>query len=322
MRAARLVSRRKIDFLEIPYPDPIVDDEVKIKVEEFSICGSDIYLEYDAGLLEEQYPLTPGAPSHESAGTVVESRDPSYKVGQRVIVIPRDVAGMQEYLVQTKDKLIKIPDWGNLSEWVMCQHSGTVLFSAKQWGNIAGKTIAILGQGGIGLSFTMLAAKQGAKTITGLDLEGYRLKKSLDYGATHSINPTNEDLLGISDEITKGAGYDIVVDASGNVSGLDICVDLVRKGGKVISFSFTPEDDMTFNHRKWMMKNVQLISTALAQTNEPIKEIKEMVDYKISGWMDPGVLKTHQWSWKQVQEAFELYRLRQDNVIKISLSID
>ena len=108
MRAARLVSRRKIDFLEIPDPDPIVDEEVKIKVEEISICGSDIYLEYDADLPEEQYPLTAGAPSHECVGTVVESRDPSYKVGQRVIVIPRDVAGMQEYLVQTKDKLIKI----------------------------------------------------------------------------------------------------------------------------------------------------------------------------------------------------------------------
>ena len=64
------------------------------------------------------------------------------------------------------------------------------------------------------------------------------------------------------------------------------------------------------------------MSINLLQTNEPIKEIKEMVDYKISGWMDPGVLKTHQWSWKKVQEAFELYRLRQDNVIKISLSID
>jgi len=322
MRAARLVSRRKIDFLEIPDPDPIVDEEVKIKVEEISICGSDIYLEYDADLPEEQYPLTAGAPSHECVGTVVESRDPSYKVGQRVIVIPRDVAGMQEYLVQTKDKLIKIPEWGNSSEWLMCQHSGTVLYSAKQWGNIAGKTIAILGQGGIGLSFIMLAAKQGATTIVGLDLEEYRLKRSLEYGATHSINPTNEDFLSISNDITKGTGYDIVVDASGNVAGLDICVDLVRKGGKVISFSFTQEDDMTFNHRKWMMKNVKLISTALAQTNEPIKEIKEMVDYKISGWMDPGVLKTHQWSWKKVQEAFELYRLRQDNVIKISLSID
>ena len=322
MRAARLVSRRKIDFLEIPDPDPIVDEEVKIKVEEISICGSDIYLEYDADLPEEQYPLTAGAPSHECVGTVVESRDPSYKVGQRVIVIPRDVAGMQEYLVQTKDKLIKIPEWGNSSEWLMCQHSGTVLYSAKQWGNIAGKTIAILGQGGIGLSFIMLAAKQGATTIVGLDLEEYRLKRSLEYGATHSINPTNEDFLSIFYDITQKTAYDIVVDASGNVAGLDICVDLVRKGGKVISFSFTQEDDMTFNHRKWMMKNVKLISTALAQTNEPIKEIKEMVDYKISGWMDPGVLKTHQWSWKKVQEAFELYRLRQDNVIKISLSID
>ena len=47
-----------------------------------------------------------------------------------------------------------------------------------------------------------------------------------------------------------------------------------------------------------------------------------MVDYKKSGWMDPGLLKTHDWSWNKAQEAFEMYRLRQDNVIKIAMSLD
>ena len=128
MKAARLVARRKIEFLDIEEPGPLENNEVLINLEVLSVCGSDIYLEYDAELPEEKCPLVPGAPMHECAGTVVESRDTDYKEGQRVIVIQRDVAGMREQVVQTADRLIKLLEWGDLSEWVMCQHSGTVLY--------------------------------------------------------------------------------------------------------------------------------------------------------------------------------------------------
>ena len=145
MKAARVVARRTIEFLDVPEPPALQEGEVQIKLESLSICGSDIYLEYDAELPEEDYPFLPGAPMHECAGVVVDSRDPQYDLGQRVIVIPRDVAGMQEQVVQTADRLIKLPEWGDLSEWVMCQHSGTALFSARQWGNPMGRRIAVLG---------------------------------------------------------------------------------------------------------------------------------------------------------------------------------
>ena len=45
---------------------------------------------------------------HKCAGTVADSRDPEYKEGQRVIVIPSDADGMQEQVVQRADRLIKI----------------------------------------------------------------------------------------------------------------------------------------------------------------------------------------------------------------------
>ena len=76
----------------------------------------------------------------------------------------------------------------------------------------------------------------------------------------------------------------------------------------------------TLEYQKFLSKNLNIVSTVVAATNEPIKEIIEMVDYKKSGWMDPGLLKTHDWSWNKAQDAFEMYRLRQDNVIKIAMS--
>lgn len=321
MKAARVVARRTIEFLDVPEPGPLEKGEVQVKLESLSICGSDIYLEYDADLPEEHYPFVPGAPMHECAGVVVDSRDSDFKEGQRVIVIPRDVAGMQEQVVQTADRLIKLPEWGDLSEWVMCQHSGTALFSARRWGNPMGKKIAVIGQGGIGLTFTMIAERQGAQQIVGIDLEEYRCRKSSELGATHTINASNENTIEASKEITGGDMYDVVVDASGNPDGLGIAIDLVRNEGQIVSFSLVDPTTVSFDHRKWMTKNIQMNATVIAATDEPIQEIKDIVALKERGWIDPGVLKTHDTTFDNAQDAFEMYRLRQDGVIKVAMSI-
>ena len=320
MKAARVVARRTIEFLDVPEPPALQEGEVQIKLESLSICGSDIYLEYDAELPEEDYPFLPGAPMHECAGVVVDSRDPQYDLGQRVIVIPRDVAGMQEQVVQTADRLIKLPEWGDLSEWVMCQHSGTALFSARQWGNPMGRRIAVLGQGGIGLTFTMIAERQGAGQIVGIDLEEYRCKTSSNLGATHTINASNDDVVQASEQITEGQMFDVVVDASGDPSGLGTAVDLVKEQGQIISFSLVDPKLVTFDHRKWMAKNIQLNATVIAATQEPVQEIRDIVALKERGWIDPGVLKTHEMKFEEAQQAFEMYRLREDEVIKIAMS--
>jgi len=321
LKAARVVARRKLEFLDVPKPGPLENGEVQVQLESLSICGSDIYLEYDADLPEEDYPFAAGAPMHECAGVVVDSRDPDYKEGQRVIVIPRDVAGMQEQVVQTADKLIKLPEWGDLSEWVMCQHSGTALFSARRWGNPMGKKIAVIGQGGIGLTFTMIAERQGAQQIVGIDLEEYRCRKSSELGATHTINASNENTVEASTEITGGDMYDVVVDASGNPEGLGIAIDLVKNEGQIISFSLVDPTTVSFDHRKWMGKNIQMNATVIAATHEPIQEIMDIVALKERGWIDPGVLKTHDTTFDKAQDAFEMYRLRQDGVIKVAMSI-
>ena len=320
MKAARVVARRTIEFLDVPEPPALQEGEVQIKLESLSICGSDIYLEYDAELPEEDYPFLPGAPMHECAGVVVDSRDPQYDLGQRVIVIPRDVAGMQEQVVQTADRLIKLPEWGDLSEWVMCQHSGTALFSARQWGNPMGRRIAVLGQGGIGLTFTMIAERQGAEQIVGIDLEEYRCKTSSNLGATHTINASNDDVVQASEQITEGQMFDVVVDASGDPSGLATAVDLVKEQGQIISFSLVDPKLVTFDHRKWMAKNIQLNATVIAATQAPVQEIRDIVALKERGWIDPGVLKTHEMKFEEAQQAFEMYRLRKDEVIKIAMS--
>jgi len=320
LKSARLVSRRNIQFNDISEPRSIQENEVLIEIKSMSICGSDILLEYDAELPEKHYPFLHGAPMHECAGIVLESKNPKYIKGDRVIVFPEDVNGMQERIISTHSRLIKLPIWGSLDDWVMCQPMGTALYSTKKWGNPTNKNVAIIGQGPIGLTFTQIAEKQGALNIVGIDLNKYRCTKSKEFGSTDFIHPEKENILEKSLEITDGKLFDIVVDASGDHTGLNTAINLAKNEGQVISFSLVHPGNVEFNHREWMTKNLQLNATVVAATSKPIQEIREVVNLAERGWLEPGKLRSHNMKFDQIQDAFEIYRLKKDNVIKIAIS--
>ena len=116
MKAARLVAPQTFDFVELEEPTPI-DGEAKIRIEATSVCGSDIHGIYHADLPEESFPLAPGVPCHEIAGTIVESKTDALKEGQRAIVLPtRGMGGLSEYLVQTPDRVLPVPVYVAISK--------------------------------------------------------------------------------------------------------------------------------------------------------------------------------------------------------------
>jgi L-iditol 2-dehydrogenase len=323
MKAARLVAPGTFDFVDIPEPTT-EDGHVKVKIEAVSVCGSDVHGMFRADLPEESYPMAPGVPCHEIAGTIVESRIPGLKEGQRAIVIPtRGTGGLTQYTTQNIERIIPVPDWGTIDDWVMCQHTGTVLYSAKHWGNPAGQRIAVLGQGGIGLSFTMLAEAQGAEQVIAVDRLDYRLKKALEVGATHAVNPESENLYESLEEITGGKGVDVVVDASGDSAGFETCIRMVKRHGTFISFSLTGpiKERTSFVHAEWMRKACKIIPTQIAGTSQPIQEIIEIVALKARGWVDPAKLKSHNLAFKDVQKAYDMYADYKDNVIKVVMSV-
>lgn len=324
MKAARLVAPSTFDFIDIPEPTT-EDGFVKVKIEATSVCGSDIHGSFHAPLPEEDYPLAPGVPCHEIAGTIVESRIPHLKEGQRAIVIPtRGSGGLTEFITQNDLRVIPVPDWGPIEDWVMCQHTGTVLYSAKRWGNAAGQRIAVLGQGGIGLSFTMIAEAQGADQVIAVDNLDFRLKKALEVGATHTVNPTNENLHETLDEITKGKGVDIVVDASGDNTGFETCLRMVRRHGTFISFSLTGpiKERASFVHQEFMRKAATIIPTQIAATDQPTTEIREMVSLRERGWkVDPAKLRSHNMDFEDVQKAYDMYANYTDDVVKVVMNM-
>ncbi len=328
MKAYQLTGQRRLELVQADDPTP-EDGEVVLKVQHASICGSDVHLNYEPALPEERYPMFYGSPCHEIAGTIVESRNPKFEVGTRAIVLPESAVaagghrggGLADYI--TSSKVIPLPDYGSTADWVMCQPAGTALYSSRRWGSTDDKRIAILGQGAIGLSFTNIAANQGARQVIAVDLLDYRLDKSTEVGATDTVNPDRDNLIEAVEEATGGEGVDVVVDASADPDGINQAVQLVNPHGLIIGFSLIPaQEQVVFRHMEWMRKEVFIHPTSSGGSATPTEAINAMVALRDRGWMDPATFTTHHVDWDGIPDAYEMYSRRRDNVIKVVMEIN
>lgn len=313
-------SPKRFNTLEIEPPKP-EDGQVLIRIEYLSICGSDLRI-YDRVYQEEEYPLAIGRPAHECAGIVEESRSDDYMPGQRVIVLPSTSAGLAEYLVESPNRIIPLPEQGDLPTLLMCQPVGTVLYACQRMGSVLGKRIAILGQGPIGLSFTEMMARGGANQIIGVDLLDYRLDISKRVGGTHTLNPTRDDIPKAVEEITRGEMVDIVIEAAGRPATSNLIWDIIRSQGLAVLFGL-PHDQITFpfNYERMMYKLPTIIATIGARSGNPSKHIKECVELVSQGRLDLSYLITHRMKFDDIQQAYDIYSEKLDNVIKVVMEI-
>lgn len=323
MKAARISSPKRFEVSEIDMP-LVNDGQCLIKLESWSVCGSDIRHGYGPTYPEEDYPMRLGAPCHECAGTIIESKTDRFHEGQRVIVLPgrESTGGLVEYLAGDPDRMVALPDEGDLGEWVMCQPSGTVLYSCQQMGTILGKRVLVLGQGAIGLSFTAICARAGAKQVIAADLFDYRLDWSKKFGATDTINAEKEDLDEAVAELTGGQMPDITVEAAGYPDTLNASLRLVRRFGKVILFGIQgglPGDTTPLDAANFFRSTPTIIPTVGAVSGDAVTHIENMVELKARGWWDPGEMATHRIKFDDVQQAYDMYENREDNVVKVVL---
>ena len=326
MFAARITAPKKFEIEDIAIPE-INDGQCLIKLENWSVCGSDIRHGYGPVFSEEHYPMKHGGNCHECAGTIVESKSNKFKVGQRVIVLPsaESHGGLVEYYPGDEGKMALIPDHGDLSEWILCQPSGTVLYACQQMGTILGKDVVIFGQGSIGLSFTAIVARAGARRVIAVDPLDYRLDWGKNFGATHTINPDLVDLDEALSEITEGKLADISVEAAGFPDTLNASIRSATKDGKVIIFGIQhdgPDGRWTPIDTQYFLKNTPIIiPTQASRSGDPIGHIERMIELKERGWWDPGKMKTHEMKFSDVNSAYDQYEQYEDEIIKVVMSI-
>ncbi len=90
------------------------------------------------------------------------------------------------------------------------------LGAAINTGNVGrGKSVAVIGCGGVGAAAVAGARLAGAGTIIAVDLDPQKLQWATNLGATHTVNSKKQDAVEAIQALTGGFGADVVIDAVG-----------------------------------------------------------------------------------------------------------
>jgi len=104
-----------------------------------------------------------------------------------------------------------------------------------------GSTIAIFGLGGIGLSALMATMLFDCSKVIVIDVQNEKLGLALEIGATHTINPLEEDPLKAIARITNGENVDYSVEATGLARIIELAFNVIKRNGGLCVFASHPE---------------------------------------------------------------------------------
>ena len=96
------------------------------------------------------------------------------------------------------------------------------------------ESIAVFGVGGIGLNVIQGAALVNAYPIIAIDLFDHKLRWARDFGATHTINASQENPEEVLKELSHGSGMDVTVDTTGSTPVRQSAYNTASNTGRTI----------------------------------------------------------------------------------------
>lgn len=263
MNAMLFYGPEDIRYEKVKTPE-INDDEILVKIEAVLTCGTDLktYLRGHPVLIKK----TPALFGHQFSGEIVQigKNVKKLQLGQKVIPVNSSPCFKCIYCKKEKYSLcenilflngayaeyIKVPKEivenntyevpANTSPEVAASLEGlaVVMHGFDKSEITKDKTVCIIGTGSIGLLFTALVKKVGAKVIS-IGRSNLKLKLAEELGAdyTFSMNDLeNEELVSKIKDITGGIGPDVVIEAVGQIETWKFATEIVSKGGIVNFF--------------------------------------------------------------------------------------
>src|SRR5437868_1633586 len=246
------------EIRQVPIPK-IGDSDVLVKVKVASVCGTDLHI-YDWDPWAQHRIKPPLVPGHEFCGNVaaVGKDVTSVKEGDFVSA-EMHVACGKCFQCRTGDAhicqfvtIIGVDSDGAFAEYVRIPESniwkidpaipadyasildplGNAVHTVLA-GEIAARTVAIVGCGPIGLFCIAVVRAVGASQVFALEINEHRARLAKQMKADYVLNPTKDDVKSIVMEATDGVGVDVVLEMSGKTPGIRMGFDILRLGGRV-----------------------------------------------------------------------------------------
>src|SRR5712664_205846 len=253
MKGVVFLGNRKLELREFPDPTP-GPGEVVLAIKASGMCGSDLHPYRAAGNAAAALGLGgsggPVIAGHEPCGVVAERgsgvAEADAPTGQRVMVhhykgcgrckhcrvgwaqLCRQgivVYGMTghgghaPFMTVPAYTLVSLPDSLSFEEGAAISCGTGTAYGALKRLDVSGRdTLAVFGQGPVGLSATMLGRAMGARVIA-IDVVPERLALAREFGAEHVVNARDADPVKAIHDLTRGEGAETTMDCSGSSEG-------------------------------------------------------------------------------------------------------
>jgi threonine dehydrogenase-like Zn-dependent dehydrogenase len=328
MKGVVLLGDRDLELREFPEPRP-GPGQVVVEMRASGLCGSDLP-PYRASpeSLGEQRSIIAG---HEPCGVVAETGPEvrSVQVGDRVMVhhysgcgrcsqcltgwtqlcvngsrvYGRDLHGGDAGYQLVQDYMcVSMPEELTFEEGAACACGTGTAYQALKRLDVSGRdTLAVFGQGPVGLSATLLGAAMGARVIV-LDPKAERRELAKRLGAWQTIDPVRSDPIAAIADLTHGEGADASLDATGIADVRANAVRSTRVWGRACfvgeggTVTLEPTPDII--HRQLTLLGSWTFSTVV---------LTELAGFVVDRKVPLDQLITHRFGLERAAEAFSLF---------------
>lgn len=332
-------AEKGIWLQDVPKPE-IGHDEVLIKVSKTAICGTDLHIYLWDSWAQQTIPsgLTIG---HEYMGHVVEvgSLVKEFKEGDRVTSEGHIACGhcrncrrgrqhicentlgvgvningsFAEYLKVPASNVMKINE--SIPDEIMAimDPFGNATHTALSF-PLIGEDVLITGAGLIGSMAIAIARFAGARYVIATETSPYRIELARKMGATRVVNPMEEDLSSIAQELGI-RGFDIGLECSGAPPAFNQMVNHMYNSGKIALLGILPPST-NIDWNKIIFKGLTLKGIYGREMYETWYFMEQML---MSG-LDLSPMITHRYHIEDFQKGFDV--MEEKNCGKVILSWD
>jgi len=330
MQGIVFLGDRTLELQDFPDPTPEPDEAV-IEIKASGMCGTDLHYFRAPG---RDQPIIAG---HEPCGIVAAVGSgvaaTQAAVGDRVMVHHYEGcrvcnhcrAGWTQmcaegsivygnrgghgahahYMKIPAHTLVKLPEALSFKTGAAISCGTGTAFGALKRLDLAGdETVAIFGQGPVGLSATQLAKAMGARVIA-LDIQPERRTLARQFGADTIIDPTTDDPVAVIRELTGGAGAHKTIECASSAEARRQAVQSTRTWGSSCMVGLHGQVDVDVNDLIYRQINV-MGSWTFSKNGQA-----DCADFVTERAIDVEALFSHEFQLDQAEEAYRLFDSQQ-----------
>lgn len=257
MKQAIMTSPGKIEFRDVPVPEP-GPDEVLIRVKTIGVCGSDIHVRHG------RHPFTayPVIQGHEFSGVVasVGRRVKGIRPGEKVTATPQIVCGRcspclrgdyhicdrlkvqgfqapgcaQDFFLTKAEKIVRLPAFFSFEQGAMVEPTAVGVHAVSRAGGVDGANVAVLGAGPIGILLGQVARAMGAKVLI-TDISRFRLDIARRCGLRRVSDAKTESLEEAATRVFGKKGFETAFECAGAEAAVNAAIGAIQKGGTIVA---------------------------------------------------------------------------------------